>query len=74
VPTTSVRTSGLTPFRTACAPLGVPICTRAAIHFIAKVVPFLSRAAIASLPGSPRSRAAKSDSCQFKTCHGQASG
>ena len=39
-----------------------------------QVVSFLSRAAIASLPGSLRSRAAKSDSCQFKTSHGQASG
>ena len=30
--------STVDPFRTACAPLGVPICTRAAIHFIGKVV------------------------------------
>ena len=46
------------------APLAVPICTRAAIHLIGKVVSFLSRAAMATLPGSLRRRVAKSDSSQ----------
>ena len=32
--------------------LGVPICSRAAIHLMGRVVSFLTRAAMASLPGS----------------------
>ena len=34
------------------APLAVPICTRAAIHLVGRVVSLRSRAAMASLPGS----------------------
>jgi hypothetical protein len=36
------------------APLAVPICTRAAIHLIGRVVSLRSRAALASLLGSLR--------------------
>ena len=46
------------------APLAVPSCTRAAIHLTGKVVSFLSRTAMATLPGSLRRRVAKSDSVQ----------
>ncbi len=49
---------------TDLAPLAVPICTRAAIHLTGKVVSFLSRTAMTSLPGSLRRRTAKSDSGQ----------
>jgi hypothetical protein len=38
--------------------LAVPICTRAAIHLIGRVVSLRSRAALASLPGSLRRRVA----------------
>ena len=44
------------------APLAVPICTRAAIHLIGRVVSLRRRAALASLPGSLRQRMA--NSCQ----------
>ena len=46
------------------APLAVPICTRAAIPLIGRVVPLRSRAAMASLPASLRRQVAQSDSCQ----------
>ena len=37
---------------TDLAPLAVPICTRASIHLIGRVVSLRSRAALARLPGS----------------------